>query len=244
MGSGASRLVVAMVEDLSETKTAQDESMPEPEGNLEKLAGRLIQAQEEERSRIARELHHYIDSLAVLGIKLSQFGQNPSEWIDDAMDEARQEVKDIVNDIHALSNLLHSAKLEYLGLGATAASFCKELSRLQNVEINFHCEGIPKELPKNIALCLYRVLQEALQNVTKYSGSRLCEVTLRRESSELQLTVRDWGVGFDPAAAMKGPGLGLLSMKERLKLFDGELFIESQPQQGTTVRARVPLTVH
>jgi PAS domain S-box-containing protein len=113
MGTGTSRLVVAMVEDLGEKKTAKDELLPEPEGNLEKLAGRLIQAQEEERSRIARELHHHIDSLAVLGIKLSQFGQNPSEWIDDAMDEARQEVKDIVNDIHALSNLLHSAKLEY-----------------------------------------------------------------------------------------------------------------------------------
>ena len=109
------------------------------------------------------------------------------------------------------------------------------------MEINFHCEGIPKELPKTIALCLYRVLQEALKNATEHSGSRLCEVTLRRESNELQLSVRDWGVGFDPAAAMKGPGLGLLSMKERLKLFDGELFIESQPQQGTTVRARVPL---
>jgi PAS domain S-box-containing protein len=244
LGSGRSRLVVAMVEDLSEKKTAQDE-LAQSEANVEKLGGRLIHAHEEERSKIARELHRYLDSLAVLAIDLDRFGQNPPESLAEAgqqIGEARQQVKHIVSDIQALWCRLHSPTLEYVGLTAAAASFCKELSERQKVKIDFHCEGIPKELPKEISLCLYRVLQEALQNAIKHGRSRNFEVSLSGESNEIQLTVRDWGIGFDPEEAMKGPGLGLLSMKERLKLVDGELVIESQPQQGATIHARTPLT--
>jgi signal transduction histidine kinase len=157
--------------------------------------------------------------------------------------EARQEVKDIVSGILDLSHCLYPLKLEYLGLAAVANSFCRELSERQKVEIDFHCEGIPNDVPKEISLCLYRVLQEALQNATKHSGSRLFEVLLSVETNEIQLTVRDSGVGFDPAVAMTGPGLGLISMKQRLKLVDGELSIESQPQHGTTIQARVPLKI-
>jgi signal transduction histidine kinase len=97
--------------------------------------------------------------------------------------------------IHSLSDRLHSTKLEYLGLGAAAAGLCKKPSRLQNVDVNFHCEAIPKELPKKIALCLYRILQEALQNAIKHSDSRVFEVSLSGQSNEIQLTVRDRGVG-------------------------------------------------
>jgi len=243
LGSGTSRLVVAMVEDLSKKKTAQDEPI-QSEANVEKLGGRLIHAQEKERSKIARELHRYLDSLAVLAIDLDRFGQNPPESLAEAgqqIGEARQQVKYIVSDIQALWCRLHSSTLEYVGLTAAAASFCKELSNRQKVKIDFHCEGIPKELPKEISLCLYRVLQEALQNAIKHSRSRNFEVSLSGESNEIQLTVRDWGIGFDPEEAMKGPGLGLISMKERLKLVDGELVIESQPQQGATIYARTPL---
>jgi signal transduction histidine kinase len=107
------------------------------------------------------------------------------------------------------------------------------------VNINFHGEGIPKGLSKEISLCLYRVLQEALQNVIKHSGSRAFEVALTGQSNEIQLTVRDWGVGFNSAPVVNGLGLGLIGMRERLKLLDGELVIESQHQQGTTIRARV-----
>jgi signal transduction histidine kinase len=232
-----------MVEDLSEKKTAQDEPI-QSEANVERLGGHLIQAQEEERTRIARELHRYIDGLTVLAIDLERFLQNPLESVAEAREEikqARQQVKDIVNDILDLSHRLHSSKLEYLGLRAAAASFCKELSNRQKVKIDFHCEDVPNELPKEISLCLYRVLQEALQNAIKHGRSRTFEVSLSSESNEIHLTVRDWGIGLDPAAAMKGPGFGLISVKERLKLVGGELVIESQPQQGTTIRASVPL---
>jgi PAS domain S-box-containing protein len=243
MGSGASRLVVAMVEDLTEKKTGQDELL-QSEAKDEKLAGRLIQAQEEERTKIARELHRYIDSLTVLAIDLDRFGQQAPESLAEArqqIGEARQQVKDIVSDIRVLWRHLHSSTLKYLGLAAAAASFCKELSIREKVNIDLHCEGIPKELPKEISVCLYRVLQEALQNGIKHGRSRNFEVSLGGESSEIQLTVRDWGIGFDPEAAMKGRGLGLTSMQERLKLVDGKLCIESQAKQGATIHARVPL---
>jgi signal transduction histidine kinase len=150
------------------------------------------------------------------------------------IEKARQQVKDLVSDIRTLSHRLHSSKLEYLGLAAASPSLCKEFSDQRKLEIDFVSEGsIPKELPNEIALCLYRVLQEALQNATEHSGSRVCEVTLSGESDEIRLVVRDWGIGFD--AALKGNALGITYMKERLKLVDGELVIESQPQGGTTI---------
>ena len=244
MGSGTSRLVVAMVEDLSKKKTEQGEVL-KSETNPEKLGGRLIQGQEEERAKIARELHRYIDGLTVLAISLDRFGQNPPESLAEALQqigEARQQVKYIVSDIQALRCRLHSPTLEYLGLTVAAASFCKELSNRQKVKIDFHCEGIPNILPKEISLCLYRVLQEALRNAAKHSDSRRFQVSLKGGASEIELTVHDSGIGFDLEGAIKGPGLGLISMKERLKLVGAELVIESQPQKGTTIRTRVPLT--
>jgi signal transduction histidine kinase len=105
-----------------------------------------------------------------------------------------------------------------------------------------HSENIPKDLPKEVSVCLFRVLQEALQNATKHSGSQHFEVSLSGGPSEIQLTVRDSGRGFDPKEAMRGNGLGLTSIRERLKLVSGDLSIDSHPQRGTTIQARVPLT--
>jgi signal transduction histidine kinase len=110
------------------------------------------------------------------------------------------------------------------------------------VEIDFRSENIPQGLPREISLSLFRVLQEALQNAIKHSGSRQFQVSLRRGASEIELTVRDSGIGFETDEAIKGRGLGLTSMQERLKLVDGELSIDSKPQRGTTIQARVPLS--
>ncbi len=242
LGSGTSRLVFAMVEDLGERKTAKDELLLS-ETRDEKLGGRLIQAQEAERARIVRELHRYIDSLKVLAIDLDYYGQNPPESVAEARQqfrEARQQVTDVISDIRALWHNLHSSELEHLGLMAAAAKFCKDLSISHKVKIDFHCEGIPKGLPMEIALCLYRVLQEALQNATQHSSSRNFDVSLRGESNEIRLNVRDWGIGFDPAEAVKKHGVGLARMQEHLKLVDGKLLIESQTKQGATIHARVP----
>ena len=223
--------------DVTERKLAEEA--------LSTLGRRLIEAQEEERTRIARELHDDINQrLALLAISLDGLKQNlpaAAVGLEREVEAARQQAQDLSTDVAALSRRLHSSKLDHLGLVATAASLIRELSLKQGVEIDFQSEGIPKDLSKEISLCLFRVLQEALQNAIKHSGSRRFQVLLNGGSSEIQLTVRDSGIGFDPRQAAKGRGLGLTSMKERLKLVDGDLSIDSQSEHGTTIHARVPL---
>jgi len=214
------------------------------EQSLSKVGKAWIEAQEEEGARVAQELHHYLDRLILLSINLDRYEQNPPESVTDVrpkIGEIRQQVNEIVGGILDLSHHLHVWKLEYLGLARAAESFCKELADTQNAKIDFHSDGVPDELPRNIALNLFRVLQEALQNAIKHSRSQQFEVSLTFSSGRIELTVRDWGIGFDPVVAMNGPGLGLTNMRERLKLADGVLSIESQRQRGTTIRARVPL---
>jgi PAS domain S-box-containing protein len=206
---------------------------------------RLIEAQEKERTWIARELHDDINQrLALLAVKLDSLQQSlPTSvaGIRHAIAEASKETQGLGTDIQALSHRLHSSKLEYIGLTSAAAGFCREISDRQGMEIEFRSEDIPKDLPREIALCLFRILQEALQNAVKHSGSRHFQVSLSGEPSGVELTVHDSGIGFDPEDATKGNGLGLTSIRERLKFVNGTLFIDSQPQRGTTILARVPL---
>ena len=149
-----------------------------------------------------RELHDDINQrLALLAISLERLQQNPpsSAELMREIGEARKELENLGSDVQALSHHLHSSKLEYLGLAVAAAGFCREVSSQRGVEIDFHSENIPRDLPKEIELSLFRVLQEAIQNAAKHSGSRHFEVSLRGGSSEIELTVRDSGIGFDPA---------------------------------------------
>ena len=136
---------------------------------------------------------------------------------------------------------MHSSRLEYLGLEAASAGFCRELAQQQNVEIDFSARGIPEGLPRDISLCLFRVLQEALHNAIKHSGVREFVVSIEATEKEIQLSVRDPGVGFDPKVASQGHGLGLTSMTERLRLVNGQLSVESKAHQGTAIFACVPL---
>ena len=239
-------LVVAIMEDISD-KRAAEEKLQQSEARLQMLTGHLIQKQEEERAWVARELHDDVNQrLALLAVNLNRLIQDLPASVSEfgqELGEARKEVEELGNDVQALSHRLHSSKLELTGLARAAASFCKELSDHQKVEIDFHSENIPKDLSKEISLCLFRVLQEALQNAVKHSGSRNFQVSFRVESNEIYLTVRDSGNGFDLAEAMRGRGLGLTSMKERLKMVNGNLSIDSQLQSGTTIQARVPLTL-
>ena len=213
---------------------------------LSGVSRRLIEAHEEERTWIARELHDDINQrLALLAVNFDQLRQDSPAWateVEPRIEEARKQVSELASDVQALSHRLHSSKLDYLGLGAAAASFCREVCNRQNVEIDFHSHGIPQKLPPEISLCLYRVLQEALQNAIKHSDSRKLEVSLTFMWNQIQMTVRDSGVGFDSEEALKSSGLGLTSMRERLKLVDGNLSIESQRGVGTIVRASVPLS--
>ncbi len=241
---GSAPLVVATVVNISD-KRAAEEKLQQSEASLRILTGHLIRAQEEERARFARELHDDVNQrLALLAANLDRLIQDLPASADEFRREvgsAKKEAEELGNDIQALSHRLHSSKLELTGLPKAAASFCRELSDHQKVEIEFHAENIPNELSKEISLCLFRVLQEALQNALKHSGSRHFQVSLGVASNEIYLTVSDSGRGFDPAEAMKGCGLGLTSMKERLRLVNGELSIDTRLQSGATICARVPL---
>src|SRR5262249_25574379 len=143
--------------------------------------------------------------------------------------------------IPALSHRLHAVGIAHLGIAKTAESLCRELSEQYSVSIAFTYHGISEHLSEAVAICLFRVLQEALQNAIKHSGAPRIQVTLKNNSDEIDLTVHDSGRGFNLEDTSKGPGLGLTSMRERLKLVDGQLSIDSKPGRGTTIDARVPL---
>ena len=207
---------------------------------------KLIEAHEEEKTRIARELHDDISQrIALLGMHLGILKQRSSGFSDRSRAGDRgsrtEQIADLASDIQAVSHRLHPAKLEILGLERAVAGFCEELSNRHDVTIDVHFENIPEALPPEISLCLYRVLQEALQNVVKHSGSRHAHVSLNGQIDTINLTVKDSGAGFDPHEAMRGPGLGLTSMKERLKVVGGQLSIHSQRGHGTTIHAVAPL---
>jgi len=210
---------------------------------LSKVNQKLVQAHEKERTRLARELHDDIcQRIALLAVRLDGFRHGRPESLSELrreLGQASEEVQGLGSDVQALSHRLHSSKLEHLGLAVAAAGFCKEFSTQQGVEIDFQSENIPRKLSDEISICLFRVLQEAVQNAAKHSGSRHFQVSLRNGSKGIELTVGDSGIGFEPEKAFQKQGLGLTSMRERMKLVNGELSIESELQSGTTVRARV-----
>jgi PAS domain S-box-containing protein len=224
--------------DITDRKLAQEA--------LSQMSRKLIEAKEQERTWIARELHDDItQQVALLTVNLERlkmdFSASAAAGVVQGLEETIEHVAVLGSDIQALSHRLHSSKLEYLGIATAASSFCRELSAKHGVQIDFHSECETAELRNEIALCLFRVLQEGLQNAIKHSGSKRFEVWLRKTSTEVELSVRDWGIGFKPSEAIRGQGLGLTSMSERLKLVRGELVIDSDTGLGTTVRATVTL---
>jgi PAS domain S-box-containing protein len=228
--------VVAFV-DITERKLA--------EAALASVSRRLIEAQEQERSRIARELHDDIGQrLAILAIKLTQLQQIPpnSSELASRIGELQKQTSEIAADIQSLSHELHSSRLQYLGIATAMRAFCREFGEQQKVEIDCKIHDLPVLLSPDISLCFFRLVQEALHNSTKHSGVRYFEVELWGTPDEIHLTVSDSGAGFDIDAAKASRGLGLISMEERLKLLNGTLSIESQLQRGTTIHARVPFS--
>jgi PAS domain S-box-containing protein len=207
---------------------------------LSGMSRKLIESQEQECARIGRELHDDVNQrLAMLVIGLQRLQDNPLE-VPGRLQELQEETMAILDDVQALSHELHASKLEHLGVVSGMKSWCKEFAERQKIEIEFRSDVV-SSLPFEIGLPLFRVLQEALHNVVKHSGVRRAEVQIAEQANEAHLIVRDSGMGFEIEAAERGSGLGLTSMRERLKLINGELFIESTPGKGTNVRARVPL---
>jgi len=211
---------------------------------LATVGRRLIEAHEEERAWISRELHDDINQrLALLAIEIEQWGQLHAleAEVIQCFRRAKQRITDISADVQSLSHRLHSSKLEYLGLATAASSLCRELSERQKVEVAFSSTGIPANVPKEISLSLFRVMQEALQNAIKYSGGRSFKVNLRGTQDFLELTVSDNGIGFEKEEVFSRQGLGLISMRERIQMVSGEFEIKSKIGVGTTIFARVPV---
>jgi PAS domain S-box-containing protein len=213
------------------------------EAALANVSRKLIEAEEQERTRIGRELHDDIGQrLALLVVELHQLHENSLILPDvrSRMGELQKQTSEIAADVQSLSHELHSAKLQYLGIAGAMRGFCREFGEQQKVEIDFQTRDLPTPLSADISLCLFRVLQEALHNSAKHSGVRHVEARLWGTSEEIHLTVMDSGAGFEREAAKTSKGLGLISMEERLRLVKGTLSIDSQPKRGTIIHARVP----
>jgi len=228
---GAVGGILILAEDITRRKQMEEA--------LSDLSRRLIQSQEEERTRIGRELHDDINQqLAMLALELEQLQGSPSE-VQNRLQELQKRTNEISSDVQALSHELHSSKLEYLGVVGGIRSWCAEFGERQRIKIEFKSD-VSSALPFEIGLCLFRVLQEALHNAIKHSGAKRFKVHLAEHSNEVHLAVSDFGRGFDVEHVRQGSGLGLTSMQERVRLVNGAISIESKPMGGTTIRVRVP----
>jgi PAS domain S-box-containing protein len=210
---------------------------------LRRLSARLITAQETERSRIARELHDHVNqTLALLSVELEQFGRVPSSspGRQTAMQAMQQRLKGLSSDIHAMSHRLHPSKLKHLGLVPAIRALCRDMEA-SGLHVHLSDRDIPRTLPEDVALTLYRVAQEGLQNARKHSGTDTIELDLTRRSAVVTLLIRDRGKGFDPSLLECSDGLGLVSMTERVGSVGGTLAIRSDPGAGTEIEARVPI---
>jgi PAS domain S-box-containing protein len=232
--------LIGYASDVTDQKKAQEA--------LRNVGGRLIEAQEKERSRIARELHDDIcQKLALLSMELEMSKRmvlRPGGPVEIRIEEMRRQCSGIADDVQALSHELHSSRLDYLGLTVALESFCQEFSQQQNVNIDFNHENIPGSLPKDVSLSLFRIAQEGLHNSLKYSGVDHFSVHLWGAGDAMHLEISDSGSGFEVVQAQTGKGLGLISMQERAHLVNGSFAIESTPGGGTRIMVCVPVAAN
>ena len=209
------------------------------------LSGRLIHAQEAERMRLARELHDDLNqNLALLSIELDLLCQKPpaaNGVVNGRMQELSAQLKNLSSSVHRLSHELHPAKLEQLGLVAAVGGFCREIGAARKIAIEFEVHDVPRVLPNDIALCLYRIVQEGLQNVVKHSGAADAKVELTANENELCLVVADRGCGFESPSSLGESSLGLVSMRERVRLVRGQITVQSRKGEGTRIEVHVPV---
>ncbi|XZE45191.1 ATP-binding protein [Pirellulaceae bacterium SH467] len=212
--------------------------------SLRRLATKLIEAQEDERRLIAREMHDdWTQRLAVLGLDLAMLEKS----IDDPsvavpmMRTIQERLASLSGDVHDLSRQLHPAILEDLGLVEALRCECNAFSRREGIVVDFQTDAASPDMPHEVELCIYRVAQEALRNLAKHAAVSKCWVRLFEEKGDLVITIRDEGVGFDPLQAHHRAGIGLASMLERVSLVRAKLSVTSSPGKGTMIAVRAPL---
>lgn len=209
------------------------------------LSKRLICAQEQERIRIARELHDDVcQRLALLPAELEMASRGEDHLATATkqhLEKVSQHCSEIAADVQQLSHELHPARLDYLGISAAIRGFCREFGKQQELSIEFTERNVPPSVSRDGSLCLFRVAQEALHNAVKHSGANRFWVELSGGSNEVRLEVTDAGIGFHVKEANGIGGLGLVSMKERVGAVNGRFYIESKPGKGTKIIAFVPV---
>src|SRR5262245_59829795 len=213
---------------------------------IQDLAGRLITAQEAERTRIARDLHDDVNQqLAGLSIALSNVKRRLQNGADATVPEEisrlQQRTVELADVIRHLSHDLHPGVLQHAGLVAALRGHCAEFGREHGIEVTLSVGENVNGVPSDIALCLYRVAQEALRNVALHAGACEVKVTLDSSADAIELTIADDGQGFRLDKARGTEGLGLISLDERVRLLGGGLKINTELQRGTELRAQVPL---
>jgi PAS domain S-box-containing protein len=226
----------AIYQDITERRKSEEK--------LVTMRSRLVRAQEEERARIARDLHDDAGQrLALLSIDLERLKQASVKIRSSLTQQLEALVKaasEITSDVHNVSRRLHPSQVELLGLGTALSNFCKDFAAHNAMKIQFENRGLRQKPPQEAALCMFRVAQEAIRNVQKHSGTRTAMVQLDEVAGSMRLTISDEGEGFDPDSAEFTQGLGLLSMQERLHSLGGELFIHSRRGGGTCIEACIP----
>jgi len=226
-------LIVALVAQRVRRRRAERQALD--------LSGRLITAHEDERRRLGRELHDDVTQrLARLSIHAALLPR-AGEGANPVLRSLHEELVRLSEDVHALSYRLHPSVIEDLGLVDALRAECDSVARRESLQVAVTAERLPRRLPREVALCLFRVAQEALRNVARHAGARAVDVNLVAGDGEVRLTVRDDGAGFELARAAERASLGLASMRERVRLLGGRLAVESAPGCGTAVTARVPL---
>ena len=203
------------------------------------LAGRLIAVQETERARIARDLHDDLSQkLARLAIGIDRLATDTSTHEISAR-ALKAQVAEIVEDVHRLSHALHPSKLEALGLVSAIEGCCSEVSLQGDIDVRFTHARVPRSVSKDVSLCLYRIVQEALTNVVRHSGARVADVAILGAGEQIELRIADQGRGFEPHG--EHYGLGLVSMRERVRCVGGRFIVRSSAGIGTSIVARVPV---
>jgi PAS domain S-box-containing protein len=232
--------------DITELKH-MEQSLRDSEQNLRSLTGRLISAQEEERSRIARELHDDITQrLAVLAIEMGKlelhFDSDPHRN-KQMLGTIKNSIVKLSEDIHAISRQLHPSILDDLGLVRAIQSQCAAFSKRNGIEVTFRHEDVPEDIPKNISFTLYRIIQEGLRNIARHSQASSAYIFIHCSDKIIHLSIGDMGIGYEQEQVKNKVGLGLVSMEERVKLVRGVITIDSVPGEGTVIDVQVPLEI-
>src|SRR5687768_9108607 len=234
---GVSNRLLGISIDITERK--------ETEAAAREASKKLITAREDERKRIARDLHDDLNQrLALLSIEMHLLGRMEKDSeTKEKIENIAAQVNDVSSEVHKLSHQLHPANLEQLGLVTATRALCQAFSKRGALSVEFNHDDIPADLDQKIALCLYRITQEALQNTIKHSHATHAKILLHRENDSIHLLVSDNGQGFDMVDASNHASLGLVGMRERVKLCDGQITFHSVPGGGTEIQVIVPAEI-